>query len=146
MAQSYDARGDIVTLAPEEIQRFLVRTRRNPDGEQWEIRLDAHLREILARANQFVPSAAGSILLDDPRTKLSAGPGRLTFIACFGQGAEKILGTRIAADRGIAGRVYQLGLPYISDVADTDPFFSREVDSMSGYKTRTILAVPVIIG
>jgi len=141
-----EPRGAILTLAPDEIQRFLMRTRRERDAEHWEIRLDAQLRDILARANDFVPSEAGSILLDDPRTKLAAGPGRLTFIACFGDGAGKILGTRIPADRGIAGRVYQLGLPYISDAADTDPFFASEVDSMSGFKTGTILAVPVIIG
>ena len=82
-----DTRGAILTLAPDEIQRFLMRTRRDRDAEHWEIRLDAQLRDILARANDFVPSAAGSILLDDPRTKLAAGPGRLTFIACFGEGA-----------------------------------------------------------
>jgi len=143
----HDTRGAILTLAPEEIQRFLLRTRRNPDAEQWEIRLDAQLRDILARANDFVPSEAGCILLDDPRAKFAAaGPGRLTFIACFGEGATKILGSRITANRGIAGRIYQLGLPYITDDAANDPFFATEIDSLSGYKTTTVLGVPVIVG
>src|SRR5262245_58059940 len=143
----HDTRGAILTLAPEEIQRFLLRTRRNPDAEQWEIRLDAQLRDILARANDFVPSEAGCILLDDPRAKFAAaGPGRLTFIACFGEGATKILGSRITANRGIAGRIYQLGLPYITDDAAKDPFFATEIDSLSGYKTTTVLGVPVIVG
>src|SRR5690242_16140534 len=147
MAPIVDTRDSILTLAPEEIQRFLMRTRRDRDAEHWEIRLDAQLRDILARANDFVPSEAGSILLDDPRAKLAAlAPGRLTFIACFGSGASKILGTRIPADRGIAGRVYQLGMPYISDQAPSDPFFAGEIDSMTGYQTDTVLAVPVIVG
>jgi diguanylate cyclase (GGDEF)-like protein len=145
-SQPPETRGVILTLAPEEIQRFLLRTRRDHDVEHLDIRLDAQLRDILARANDFVPSAAGSILLDDPRAKMAAGPGRLTFIACFGEGSGKILGSRIPADRGIAGRVYQLGLPYISDNAHEDPFFTKEVDSLSGYKTGTVLAVPVIVG
>src|SRR4029077_17775488 len=134
-----ETRSAILTLAPEEIQRFLMRTRRERDTEHWEIQLDTQLREILARANDFVPSEAGSILLDDPRAKLTAGPARLTFIACFGEGSARILGTRVPADRGIAGRIYQLGLPYISDSAAGDPFFADESDAYSGYKTNTVL-------
>jgi hypothetical protein len=136
----------ILTLAPEEIQRFLLRTRRDRDTEHWGVRLDAQLRDILARANDFVPSEAGSILLDDPRAKIVAGPVRLTFIACFGEGAARILGTRIPADRGIAGRIYSLGMPYVSDAAADDPFFASSVDALSGYKTSTVLGVPVIVG
>src|SRR5262245_44930269 len=108
MSTPEDARGSILTLAPEEIQRFLMRTRRDPNFEHWEIRLDAQLRDVLLRANDFVPSEAGSILLDDPRAKFAqTGAGRLTFIACFGEGSRRILGSRIPADRGIAGHVYR---------------------------------------
>src|SRR6185295_2151775 len=57
----------IRTLAPEEISRFLMRTRRDRDPERYEVRLDEHLREVLARADDFVPSDEGAILLDDPR-------------------------------------------------------------------------------
>jgi diguanylate cyclase (GGDEF)-like protein len=100
----------IVTLAPEEISRFLMRTRRDRDPERFEIHIDEHLREVLRRANDFVPSEAGAILLDDPRAKLSgAGSlGRLTVIGCFGQ---KRLGDRVPADEGIVGTVYVLGKP-----------------------------------
>ena len=85
---------EILTLAPDEIQRFLMRSRREKDLENVDVRLDSQLREILGRANDFVPSKAGSILLDDPRAKFADGPARLTFIACFGDGAAKVLGTR----------------------------------------------------
>ncbi len=101
---------EILTLAPEEISRFLMRTRRERDLERFEVRLDEHLREVLARANDFVPSTAGAILLDDPRAKLQGrDPGRLTVIACFGDGF--MLGSRMSADQGAVGTVYQQGKP-----------------------------------
>src|SRR6476646_10919761 len=77
--------GPIFTLSPEEIARFFVRARRDQDTERWDVRLDAALREILERANDFVPSDAGGILLDDPRAKLAGvRTPRMTFIAAYG--------------------------------------------------------------
>jgi diguanylate cyclase (GGDEF)-like protein len=105
----------ILTLAPEEISRFLMRTRRDRDPERFEVRLDEHLREVLARADDFVPSEAGAILLDDPRAKLAGGPaGRLTVIACFGERGPHTLGARVPADQGIAGDIYGRGQPLVS--------------------------------
>src|SRR4029079_11781153 len=93
--------GPIVTLSPEEIARFFVRARRDQDTEHWDVRLDAALREILERANDFVPSESGGILLADPRAKLAGSPApRLTFIAAFGPGVENAVGKRIPSDRG----------------------------------------------
>lgn len=114
----------ILTLAPEEISRFLMRTRRDRDLERFEVRLDEHLREVLARADDFVPSQAGAILLDDPRAKLQGKDvGRLTVIACFGEGFQ--LGTRVPADQGGVGTIYQRGQPL---------------------KLDDIIGVPVILG
>jgi len=114
----------ILTLAPEEISRFLMRTRRDRDLERFEVRLDEHLREVLARADDFVPSQAGAILLDDPRAKLQGKDvGRLTVIACFGEGFH--LGSRVPADQGGVGTIYQRGQPL---------------------KLDDIIGVPVILG
>src|SRR5580692_12923670 len=55
--------GPIFTLSPEEIARFFVRARRDQDTEHWDVRLDGTLREILERANDFVPSEMGGILV-----------------------------------------------------------------------------------
>ena len=65
------APGPIMTVSQDEISRFFVRVRRDQDTERWDIRLDGALREILERANEFVPSESGGILLDDPRAKLA---------------------------------------------------------------------------
>jgi diguanylate cyclase (GGDEF)-like protein len=117
----------IVTLSSDDISRFFVRVRRDQDTEKWEVRLDAALREILERANDFVPSEAGGILLDDPRAKLAGSTApRLTFIATFGPGAAERLGQRVPSDRGVCGEVYQSGRPYMTDaVAETDPLAAR---------------------
>ena len=112
---------EIFTLSPEEIQRFLMRTRREREPAHWEVRLDTQLREILQRANDFVPSAAGSILLDDPRAKLAGATNRLTFIAAFGERAQHLLGQRLPVSRGIAGRIYTTGRPYVSNISSFSP-------------------------
>ncbi|MBI5481657.1 MAG: sensor domain-containing diguanylate cyclase [Deltaproteobacteria bacterium] len=141
------ARPEILTLSPDEISRFLMRTRRQRDVAAWEVRLDGHLREILERANEFVPSAAGSILLDDPRAKLAGTQvNRLTFIAVFGATAAKLLGQRIPATRGIAGRIYSTGAPHVSPDLSSDPYFTGEIDQESGFTSRSIIGVPVIVG
>jgi len=87
------APGPILTLSPEEITRFFLRARRDQDTERWDVRLDAALREILERANEFVPSESGGILLDDPRAKLAGvRTPRLTFIATLRPGYPTVAG------------------------------------------------------
>jgi len=113
----------IVTLSSDDIAHFFVRVRRDQDSERWEVRLDAALREILERANYFVPSESGGILLDDPRAKFAGSPApRLTFIAAFGPDSHEHLGQRIPSDRGICGEVYRSGRPLLTEsLADDDP-------------------------
>jgi len=137
--------GPILTLSPEEIARFFVRARRDQDTEHWDVRLDAALREILERANDFVPSESGGILLDDPRAKLAGSPTpRLTFIAAFGPGAQQFLGRRIPSDKGFAGRVYSTGRPAQTDHLEADdPLIEPVAD---GDAIRSVVGVPIVVG
>jgi diguanylate cyclase (GGDEF)-like protein len=137
--------GPILTLSPEEIARFFVRARRDQDTERWDVRLDAALREILERANDFVPSEVGGILLDDPRAKLAGSPApRLTFIAAFGPGVEHVIGKRIPSDRGFAGKIYGSGRPGQSDrLRPEDPL--SEV-APPGSPIHSLLGVPIVVG
>ena len=51
-----------------------------------EMNLAENLAEILRKANEFVPSSAGSIILDNPLDKRSDRPqNMLTFVAAFGE-------------------------------------------------------------
>jgi diguanylate cyclase (GGDEF)-like protein len=113
----------IVTLSSEDIAHFFVRARRDQDSERWEVRLDAALKEILERANDFVPSESGGILLDDPRAKFAGSPApRLTFIAAFGPHSNEHLGQRVPSDRGLCGEVYRSGRPLLTEsLPDDDP-------------------------
>jgi diguanylate cyclase (GGDEF)-like protein len=137
--------GPIFTLSPEEIARFFVRVRRDQDTEHWDVRLDATLREILERANDFVPSEAGGILLDDPRAKLAGSPApRLTYIAAFGSGVESVVGRRIPSDRGFAGRVYSTGRPAQTDHLESDdPLLGLAPDTGT---VRSLVGVPIVVG
>jgi diguanylate cyclase (GGDEF)-like protein len=137
--------GPILTLSPEEISRFFVRARRDQDTERWDVRLDAALREILERANDFVPSESGGILLDDPRAKLAGSPApKLTFIATFGPGRDHILGARIPSDRGFAGQIYRSGHP--SQTAEVEADDPLRAVVPPGSTIRTLVGVPVIVG
>jgi diguanylate cyclase (GGDEF)-like protein len=138
--------GPIVTLSPEEIARFFVRARRDQDTEHWDVRLDAALREILERANDFVPSESGGILLDDPRAKLAGSPApRLTFIASFGPGSQQSIGRRIPSDRGFAGRVYGGGRPAQTDhLEPDDPIL--ETAATEATPLRSVVGVPIVVG
>jgi diguanylate cyclase (GGDEF)-like protein len=137
--------GPILTLSPEEIARFFVRVRRDQDTEHWDVRLDGALREILERANDFVPSEVGGILLDDPRAKLAGSPApRLTFIAAFGPGVEHIVGKRIPSDRGFAGKIYSSGRPGQSDTLKPDDPLTEVAPA--GSPIRSLLGVPIVVG
>jgi diguanylate cyclase (GGDEF)-like protein len=128
-----------------QLERFLERRRANPHFPL-ELSLAENLLEVLRRANSFVPSAAGSILLDNPAEKHDDRRRNvLTFIATFGDTGEQVLGQTIPADRGIAGRVYQTGQAYSTSQARADRFFYRGVDDSTRYRTESLIAIPVRI-
>jgi phosphoserine phosphatase len=52
-------------------------------------------------------------------------------------------GLRFPADRGIAGAVLREGVAIRLDDAHLDPRFNPEVDRRTGYRTRSLLTVPV---
>jgi diguanylate cyclase (GGDEF)-like protein len=139
--------GPILTLSAEEITRFFVRSRRDQDTERWDVRLDAALREILERANDFVPSEAGGILLDDPRATLAGMRSpRLTFIAVYGPDSGQLLGRRIPSDRGFAGQIYRTGLPYRSDHLDASDPLLEIAGRLPGSMPASVIGVPVLVG
>lgn len=134
------------SLAPVDLEHFLER-HRSSFTLRSEINLDIILKEILRKANEFVPSESGSILLDDPFRKMaSRHENELVFIATFGSGSEDLVGQRLQAKNGIAGRVYQTGSPYLSEDVARDEYFFSEIDQTIGYKSNSIVCVPIYIG
>jgi len=136
---------ELHSLDPARLEPFLER-RRASQTYNPELSLADNLLAVLRKANEFVPSSAGSILLDDPSEKRGrAAHPTLTFIAAFGDRAPVLLGHQIPADRGIAGYVYRTGTVYRTAEAAGDRHFYAEVDRATRYTTRSVIAVPIRI-
>jgi len=129
-----------------QLERFLERQKAGLSLKS-DIDLDLILRQILQKANEFVPSESGSILLDDPFRKVAIRrENELVFIATFGQASRDLIGQRLSAKFGIVGQVYQTGTPYVSADVKEDDFFYAEFDEQLGHKTHSVVCVPIYIG
>jgi diguanylate cyclase (GGDEF)-like protein len=134
------------SLENPQLERFLERQKSGLSLKS-NIDLDLVLRQILQKANEFVPSESGSILLDDPFRKVaSRHENELVFIATFGDAGRDLVGRRLSAQHGIVGRVYQTGNPYLSPNVLEDSFFYPDMDAKLGYKTHSVVCVPIYIG
>ena len=128
------------------LERFLLRTRAGaaiPD----DVDLGAQLTQILERARALVPAHTGFILLDDPLRKVSdRARNDLWFVTAFGPAGDRLPGMRLAAGRGIAGRVYVTGRPRLAADAPGDPDFAPEADLPTGSDAHSVVAAPIAIG
>ena len=130
-------------LEPPDLERFL---QRGTLPFLSEMNLGENLAEVLRKANEFVPSDAGSILLDDPREQSSKNTGKLTFIAAFGEHADSLVGRQIQVTEGIAGHVYTSGRAHHATNPEQDRFFHKSIDTELDHTTRSIVAIPIRIG
>lgn len=111
-----------------------------------EVDLGEVLEEILLRADEFVPSDSGSILLDDPLLKWDKNKeGRLYFLACFGSGSEALVGTYLPDNVGIVGSTYKEGRPYLSQDVQKDGNFYSDIDKKTNFESKSIIALPIMI-
>ena len=109
-----------------------------------EVDLGEVLQEILLRANEFVPSDSGSILIDDPLAKLDKNQeGKLFFVACFGPGSETLVGNSLPDNVGIVGETYRKGKPYLSEDVNKDEKFYAGIDKKTHYQSKSIIALPI---
>ena len=98
------------------------------------------LEEILCMTKQIMRTSASSFLLIDDEK------GELYF-----QGAERRVGNNliqmtISLDSGISNRVLCNGMPlFINDVT-RDECFNKEIDKVTGFITKSIIAVPLLRG
>jgi len=91
----------------------------------------------LTLASDLVPADAGAVLV---RTR---GGDALKFTAAFGPRANRIVETTIPIDQGIAGFSHNFGMGLVIEDAHRDARHYARVDRSSGYRTRSILAVPL---
>ena len=92
------------------------------------------LRRILELATQYVGADRGAIFLRNPET------GALTATIFDGDELEMI---RLPRGQGLAGAVAESGEAVRTDDAYADPRFDRSVDAKTGYRTKSLLVVPM---
>jgi diguanylate cyclase (GGDEF)-like protein len=101
--------------------------------------METLLTAVLERIRVLIPASNWSLLLLDPQTR------ELYFAVVVGVPLESVKHIRLRLGEGIAGAVAQTGQPiFIADV-DHDPRFSGRVDAVTGFETRSIIALPLLV-
>jgi len=102
-----------------------------------EIYGDILLDKIMDYSLSITHSDAGSILLIEDNN--------LVFKIVKGEKTVELLGTTIPKGKGIAGWVAENGNPLrIADVKD-DERYNPDVDAITGYQTRSVLCIPLVM-
>lgn len=104
------------------------------------LQLDEVLENIMTTSRSILKADACSLMLVDEKSD------ELVFEVAQGPVADKLKGgMRIRRGQGIAGNVHDSGEPLLIENAYEDTRFNREFDRMTGYRTQTILCVPLKI-
>jgi signal transduction histidine kinase len=103
-----------------------------------ELNLEPLLHMILKSAVEVMGASAGSLLLLDQVTN------ELVFEVIEGGGGEALAGTRMPADKGIAGWVATHGEPLAVDDANHDDRHYRNIARTYDFATTSLLCVPMI--
>lgn len=102
------------------------------------LKLKEVLNLIAEKMTGLVKCEAWSLLLMDPRTN------ELTFEIVTGPRPDLVREFRIKAGQGVAGWVAKEGQPILIQDAQKDPRFYPVVDGATGFRTRSILCVPLM--
>ena len=102
------------------------------------------LQELLATITAIVTSELlceeCSVLLYDQESN------EFEFFTAFGETGMKLISERFPADRGIAGRALRERKTQVVNDVQRDPDFFRSFDEEHAFKTKSILAAPLIAG
>jgi sigma-B regulation protein RsbU (phosphoserine phosphatase) len=96
--------------------------------------------EVLASALAAVAAEDGSLILVD------SDSGELVFAVVLGEARDRLTGYRIPPGEGIAGWVAENQVAEIIHDPRNDERFSPVVDEMLGFRTHSIMCVPLMTG
>jgi len=97
------------------------------------------LELIMVKVSRLIEAQNWSLLLKNETTE------ELTFDIVVGINHDFIKGVRLEPGEGVSGHVVRTGIPiFLSDVKD-DHRFSGKVDELTGFKTESIICVPLKI-
>jgi GAF domain-containing protein len=95
------------------------------------------LETVLFCSMEAVSAEASSVLLLDDDKK------EFKFYQVEGEAKEVLIKSSFSADKGIAGWVLQNQQSQVINEVSSDPRFFHGIDSMSSFKTRNVIAVPL---
>ncbi|MFZ3072376.1 MAG: sensor domain-containing diguanylate cyclase [Thermodesulfobacteriota bacterium] len=96
------------------------------------------LQVVMEQISDLLQPKNWSLLLLDQETQ------ELRFEIVVGDGVEKIKDLRLKVGEGIAGWVAKEGKPLLVPDVSKDPRFSAKADSVSNFKTTSIVCVPLL--
>jgi len=99
--------------------------------------LDELLGTIMASTTELLRAETSSLLLLDEEA------GELIVEVATGEPGAAVARKRVPAGQGIAGWVVEHAEPAVVDDPAADPRFYGEIDEQTGFRTRSILAVPM---
>jgi len=99
-----------------------------------DLQLNEMLLQIAQKASDVMEADRCSVFLFDSETD------ELWSMVALGMGGEVI---RMSSDAGIAGCSFQTGEVINLEDAYADPRFNKEVDARTGYRTRSVLCLPL---
>ncbi len=97
--------------------------------------LDTVLVVSMYKLNQYMDSERSSIFVFDPLKE------QLTSYSSLDLAKREI---RMSKSTGVAGWVFEHGMPAVINDAYDDSRFYRGVDEMTGYRTRNLICTPLI--
>jgi Nif-specific regulatory protein len=103
-----------------------------------EVDLEHLLHLILTTAKDLVAAEGASLLLVDPATQ------QLEFKLALGANSENLKSVRLKPGEGIAGWVVQQGRGALVPDVSQDTRFCAKVDTETGFRTRSLMAVPIL--
>lgn len=119
----------------EQAQREEIEILTIAEAISTELHLDVLFSRIMAASTQLLNAERSTLFLYDANTD------ELWSHIAEGAGQKEI---RLPAEAGIAGAAFSGGEVLVVPDAYADPRFNRAIDRASGYRTRNILAVPII--
>ena len=129
-------------ISSAKLAHFLKREHRSSTVA--DLDLNRIFRELLQRANDFLPSEAGTIYLDDPLdTDEDDNRLSLVVIAGFGPKSDDLMEERFSSDKGIIGEVYRTGSPYSCSRPLADPIFRSGPGLRIGFNIDSVVGAPL---
>ncbi len=134
--------GRVHCIGSAKLAHFLKREPRNAAAR--DLDLNNIFMELLRRANDFLPSEAGTIYLDDPLEAHEAFESEtLVVIAGFGPKANDLIEERFSSRLGMIGQVYRSGEPYSSANPFDDPVFRSGPGLRIGFSIDSAICAPL---